>query len=61
MSDKEIIIAGKRVEWGTKAKASPETKVSSSNTSDGAITQGLDKIGWSLEIEKLRFDDSVSY
>ena len=61
MSDKEIIIAGKRVGWGTKAKAAPETNVSSTNTFDGAITQGLDKIGWSLEIEKLRFDDSVSY
>jgi hypothetical protein len=61
MADKQIIIDGKTVMYGTSIKASPETNVSSTSTFDGAITQGTDKIAWSIELSKVRFDDSTSY
>lgn len=61
MADKQVIIDGKTMMYGTSIKASPETNVSSTSTFDGAITQGTDKIAWSIELSKVRFDDSTSY
>lgn len=56
MADKEIIIGGKTVMYATSVKASPETNSSSTNTFDGAITQGMDKVAWNVELEKVRFE-----
>lgn len=61
MADKQIIIDGKTVMYGTSIKASPDTNPSTTSTFDGAITQGTDKVGWSIELSKVRFDDSASY
>ena len=61
MADKQIIIDGKTVMYGTSIKASPETNVSTTSTFDGAIAQGTDKVAWSIELSKVRFDDSQSY
>ena len=47
--------------YGTSIKASTETNVSTTQTFDGAITQGMDKVAWSLELSKVRYDDSQSY
>ncbi len=60
-SDKQIIIGGKTVMYGTSIKASPETSVSTTQTFDGAITQGIDNVAWSIEVSKVRYDDSVTY
>ena len=57
MADKMIIIDGKTVMYGTSIKASPETNVSTTQTFDGAITQGMDKVAWSVELSKVRYDD----
>jgi len=56
MVDKQVIIGGKKVAWATSVKASPETNTSSTSTFDGAITQGQDKVAWSLELSKVRYD-----
>lgn len=59
--DKQIIIGGETVFYGTSIKASPETSVSTTQTFDGAITQGSDKIPWSIELSKVRYDDTTTY
>ena len=56
MADKEIIIGGKTVMYATSVKASPETNSSSTNTFDGAITQGMDKVAWNVELELVSGD-----
>ena len=56
MADKEIIIGGKTVMYATSVKASPETNASTTPTFNGAITQGTDKVAWSVELEKVRFE-----
>ena len=61
MADKEIIIGGKTVMYATSVKASPETNSSTTNTFDGAVTQGLDKVAWSLELSKVRFEDLATH
>ena len=57
MADKEIIIGGKTVMYATNVKASPETNSTTTNTFDGAITQGMDNVAWSIELSKVRFED----
>ena len=57
MADKEIIIGGKTVMYATSVKASPDTKSSTTNTFDGAITQGMSNVAWSVELSKVRFED----
>lgn len=61
MADKEIIIAGRKMLYGTSIKASPETKSSSTSTFDGAVNQGLDKVGWSIETGKLRYENMTTH
>lgn len=60
MSDKEIIIGTDEdlytIMYGTSIKESPETNNSTTNTFDGAIIQGSDKIAYNLEISKLRYE-----
>ena len=52
-ANKQIIIAGKRLLYGTSVKCSPEISSSSTQTFDGAITQGLNDVGWTIEIESI--------
>ena len=60
-SDKKIIIDTHTVAYATSVKASPETNVSTTPTFDGAITQGMDKVAWSLEFSKVRFEKSEKH
>lgn len=59
--DKEIIVNGQHVWWATSVKASPELSTSSTNTFDGAVTQGLADVGWTLEFEKIRYEPSATH
>lgn len=61
MADKKVIIGGNTIAYVTSVKASPETNTSSTATFDGAITQGADKVAWSLELSKVRFESSAKH
>lgn len=61
MADKEVIIKGKKMMYGTGIEASPETNSSSTSTFDGVITQGSDKIPWTIEISKVRYEDMATH
>jgi len=61
MATKKIIINRETLMYGTSAKASPETSTSVTNTFDGAITQGLGKVAWSIELGKVRYEDSTTH
>lgn len=61
MANKEIIIDGKKMLYGTSAKASPETSTSTTPTFDGAITQGLGDVAWSIELSRVRYDGLASH
>lgn len=61
MANKEVIIAGRKMMYGTSAKASPETNTSTTSTFDGVITEGLDKIPWTIECSKLRYEGLASH
>ena len=61
MADKKVIIDGVTVAYATGVKANPETKTATTDTFDGAITQGMDKVAWSIELSKVRFEDSASH
>ena len=53
--DKKVIIDGVTVMYATGVKASPETNSSTTNTFDGAITQGMDNVAWNVELSKVRY------
>ena len=61
MANKEVIIAGKKMMYGTSVKASPETNTSTTSTFDGVITEGLDKIPWTIELSKLRYEGLATH
>ena len=61
MADKEVIIAGKKVMYGTGIKASPETNNSTTNTFDGNIVQGTKNVAYSIEINRVRYDAQVTH
>ena len=61
MANKEVIIDGKKMMYGTSAKASPETNTSSTATFDGVINEGLDEVAWNLEFSKLRYEGLASH
>ena len=61
MANKEIIIDGKKMMYGTSAKANPETNTSSTSTFDGVINEGLDEVPWSLEFSKLRYESFATH
>jgi hypothetical protein len=61
MARKEIIINGKKMMYGTSAKASPETNTSTTTTFDGVVNEGLDQIAWNLEFSKLRYEGLASH
>lgn len=43
--------------YGTGVKGSPETSESTTPTFSGAVVQGSDKVAYTLEIDKLRYED----
>ena len=61
MVNKKIIIDKKTVMYGTSVKASPESNTSTTDTFDGAIVQGLDKVSWSIELSKVRYEPSTTH
>ena len=61
MANKEVIIDGKKMMYGTSAKASPETNTSTTPTFDGVINEGLDQVAWNLEFSKLRYEGLASH
>lgn len=61
MANKEVIINGKKMMYGTSAKANPETNTSSTTTFDGVINEGLDQVAWTLEFSKLRYEGLASH
>ena len=61
MANKEVIIDGKKMMYGTSAKASPETNTSTTATFDGVINEGLDQVAWNLEFSKLRYEGLASH
>ena len=61
MPNKEVIIDGKRMLYGTSAKASPETNTSTTPTFDGAVNEGLNEVPWNIECSKLRYEGLASH
>lgn len=61
MANKEIIINGKKMMYGTSAKASPDINSTSTPTFDRVIVEGLDKVAWNLEFAKLRYEGLASH
>ena len=61
MADKEVIIKGKKMLYGTSVKASPETKTSSTPTFDENIVQGTDKVSWTIDIGKMRYEGLTTH
>lgn len=61
MANKEVIIDGKKMMYGTSAKASPETNTTSTTTFDGVINEGTENVPWSLEFSKLRYEGLASH
>ena len=61
MADKEVIIAGKKMMHGTSIKASPETNESTTKTFDGAIVQGNKNVPYSIDLARVRYDDSTTH
>ena len=61
MGNKVVIIDGKRMLYGTSAKASPETNTSATSTFDGVIVEGLDEIPWTIEVSKLRYEGLATH
>ena len=61
MANKEVIIAGKKMMYGTGVKASPETNNSTTNTFDGPIVQGMKDVPYSIEIDRVRYDSSTTH
>ena len=56
MSNKEVYINGVKVLYGTSIKASPETSLATTTTFDGPVNSGTDKIPYTIEISKLRYE-----
>ena len=61
MATKEVIIDGKKMMYGTSAKASPETNTSTTSTFDGVINEGLDEVPWNIECSKLRYENMATH
>ena len=59
--DKEILIGGKKMMYGTGVKDSPEISDSSTKTFDGAVVQGLKDVPYTIEISKLRYENMTTH
>lgn len=61
MADKEFYIGSMKVMWGTNVKVSPETNITSTATFDGVLTDGTDKIPYSITMDRLRYGTQTEY
>ena len=61
MVDKQVIIDGITMMYGTGVKSSPEISNSTTQTFDGAVTQGLRNVSWTIEIDRVRYDSKVTH
>lgn len=61
MADKIIIIDGKTVGRGTSIKIEDNTNLSTEDTFDGPVSNGMEKTSYSVEIGKLIAPDVDSY
>ena len=61
MVDKQVIIDGVTMMYGTSVKSSPEVSNSTTQTFDGAVTQGLRDVSWTIEIDRVRYDSKVTH
>ncbi len=61
MTDKELYIGNMKVMWGTNVKVSPETNITSTATFDGVVTDGTDKIPYSVSMDRLRYGTQTNY
>ncbi|WP_295591217.1 hypothetical protein [uncultured Methanobrevibacter sp.] len=61
MADKEVYIGNLKVMWGTNVKVSPETNITSTATFDGVLTDGTDKIPYSISVDRLRYGTQNEY
>lgn len=61
MAEKEVIIGTNNdmvnMLYGTGVKGSPETSESTTQTFTGAVVQGLSEVSYTVEIDKLRYED----
>jgi len=61
MADKEVYIGNLKVMWGTNVKVSPETNITSTATFDDVVTDGTDKIPYSISMDRLRYGTQSDY
>lgn len=62
MADKEVIIGGKKLMYGTSIKASPDgSNTTSTGTFDGAIVQGNKDIPYTIDLSKVRYDNATNH
>ena len=61
MADKELYIGNLKVMWGTNVKLSPETNITSTATFDDVVTDGTDKIPYSISMDRLRYGSQSDY
>lgn len=61
MADKEVLIGGKKMMYGTGVKDSPELSESSTKTFDGAVVQGMKDVPYVIEISRLRYDSMATH
>ena len=61
MSDKEVIIYGKKMMHGTGVKGSRQTQTSSTPTFDGVITEGTRNVPHTIEITKVSYEGLTDY
>ena len=61
MSDKEVIINGKKMLYGTGVKGSRETSTNTTATFDGVITQGTKMTAHSLECNRVSYEGATTY
>ena len=61
MTDKEVYIGGKRLGYCTSVKASPETNTETTTTFDGVVGAGTRNIGYTIDIESLRYGELATY
>ncbi|WP_458454429.1 hypothetical protein [Methanobrevibacter sp.] len=59
--DKRIIIDGKTIGNGTGVKGSRNTSSSDTPTFDGVITAGTKNVSYDLEINRIAYENQVTY
>lgn len=61
MADKELWINGVRMLHGTSIKASKNTSTSTTTTFDEVITNGTNKIGYTIDCGRVSYENRTDY